>query len=266
MQFLLMIHSNERVIRMIGEDNEVEKFEQINKLMPDGKTWNDISRGKFDVVVTTGPAYATKRQEAAENMLKLAQLEGVAAVGGDIIVRALDLPMGDKLADRMQKMLPPGIDEEVDKKRQEAEQQQGPKQPDPMQMAQQQAMQIDLATKEAEAREAAANAQKAEAEAMKAMAEVQALQSGSDPKIDLMREEIGAKLQLQTEQQAHAMHLAEQKQAFEFQQAERKGALDERLADRRANLDEQVAGRRAEREDFAASTKAGSGNKDSREG
>lgn len=258
-------YSNERVIRMIGEDNEVEKFEQINKLMPDGKTWNDISRGKFDVVVTTGPAYATKRQEAAENMLKLAQVEGVAAVGGDIIVRALDLPMGDKLADRMQKMLPKGIDEEVDKKRQEAEQQQGPPQPDPMQQAQQQAMQIDLATKEALARKADADAQKAEAEAMKAVSEVQAIQSGEGDRelqiriqeisanLQMKREEMEAKLQMEREKMSNDMQMAQQKQAFDFQ-----------LADRKATVDEQVATRRAEREDFTASHKAS--QQDSREG
>ena len=258
-------YSNERVIRMIGEDNEVEKFEQINKLMPDGKTWNDISRGKFDVVVTTGPAYATKRQEAAENMLKLAQLEGVAAVGGDIIVRALDLPMGDKLADRMQKMLPKGIDEEVDKKRAEAEQQQGPQQPDPMQQAQQQAMQIDLQTKTAQAEKAQADAEKAKAEAMKAVAEAQAMQSGEGDRelqiriqeisanLEMKRQEMEAKLQMEREKMANDMHMAQERQAFDFQ-----------LADRKATVDEQVANRRAEREDFTASHKAS--QQDSREG
>jgi hypothetical protein len=57
----------------LGEDDEVEKFVEINKIMPDGKTWNDVTRGKYDVVVSTGPAYATRRQEAAENLMKLSE-------------------------------------------------------------------------------------------------------------------------------------------------------------------------------------------------
>lgn len=142
-------YSDERVIRQLGEDDEVEKFVQINKLMPDGVKWNDVTRGKYDVVVKTGPAYATRRQAAADNLMKLTQIPEVAQVGADIIVAALDIPMGDKLAERLKKILPPGIDDEVDKER--AQSQQGQQQqPSPQQMqmmaeqqAQQAKMQID---------------------------------------------------------------------------------------------------------------------------
>jgi hypothetical protein len=102
-------YSDERVIRLLGEDDEVEKFVEINKIMPDGKTWNDVTRGKYDVVVSTGPAYATRRQEAAENLMKLSENPIIAQVGADVLVRALDIPMADKLADRLKRMLPPGI-------------------------------------------------------------------------------------------------------------------------------------------------------------
>jgi hypothetical protein len=119
-------YDDSRVIRQLGEDGEVEKFVEINKMMPDGVKWNDITRGKYDVVVSTGPAYTTRRQEAAENLMKLTQIEGVAAVGSDILVRAMDIPMGDKLADRLKKMLPPGLDEDVDKERAQQPQAQQP--------------------------------------------------------------------------------------------------------------------------------------------
>jgi hypothetical protein len=72
-------YDDSRVIRQLGEDGEVEKFVEINKMMPDGVKWNDITRGKYDVVVSTGPAYTTRRQEAAENLMKLTQIEVVAA-------------------------------------------------------------------------------------------------------------------------------------------------------------------------------------------
>jgi hypothetical protein len=99
-------YSDERVIRLLGEDDEVEKFVEINKILPDGKKWNDVTRGKYDVVVSTGPAYATRRQEAADNLMKLTQNPQIA-MGADILVRALDIPMGDKLADRLEAGIAP---------------------------------------------------------------------------------------------------------------------------------------------------------------
>jgi hypothetical protein len=128
-------YTSERVIRMMGEDGAIEGYERINTMMPDGTVWNDISVGQFDLEVTTGPAFATKRQEAAEKMMSLVQsVPAIGQVGADLIVKGLDMPYGDKLADRLaMALVPPGMDADVDKKRAEMEQQQGPKQPDPMQ-------------------------------------------------------------------------------------------------------------------------------------
>jgi hypothetical protein len=141
---------------MLGEDDEVEKFVEINKILPDGKKWNDVTRGKYDVVVSTGPAYATRRQEAAENLMKLSENPVIAQVGADILVRALDIPMADKLADRLKLMLPPGLDEDVDKERQEKEQQgQGqPKQPSPEEMQMQAEQQAAMAKMQLDAQSA----------------------------------------------------------------------------------------------------------------
>jgi portal protein len=135
-------YSDERVIRIIGEDGEIEKFQAINKLMPDGAKWNDISRGKFDVVVTTGPAYATRRLEAREGMLEYARIDPVFVnLARDQIIRSMDFPGGDKMAERAALTLPPGMDPDADKKRMEMQQQmqqaQGQPQPSP---EQQQAM------------------------------------------------------------------------------------------------------------------------------
>lgn len=133
------IYSDERVIRIIGEDNTIEGYAQINTRLPGGQVFNDISVGQFDIEVTTGPAFATKRLEAADKMMQLVQaVPQIGQVGADMIVKALDMPHGDKLADRLaMMMLPPGIDEEIDQKRMEmqakAAQMAGPQQPDPMQ-------------------------------------------------------------------------------------------------------------------------------------
>lgn len=143
------IYSDERVIRIMGEDGSIEGYSRINQRLPDGTVFNDISVGQFDLEVTTGPAYATKRMEAADKMMQLVQsVPAIGQIGGDIIVKSLDMPYGDKLAERLVMMLPPGLDEEADAKRMQM--QQAMQQPDPMQ---QQAVQLGMAEQEAKVRE-----------------------------------------------------------------------------------------------------------------
>lgn len=139
------IYSDERIIRIMGEDGEIEEYARLNTRLPDGRTWNDITQGRYDVQVTSGPAYATRRMEAADKLMQLSQANpAIAQVAGDEIVKALDIPNGQKIAERLQIMfLPPGLDPEVDKKRMEmqlraAQMQQalGGGQPDAMQQLQ----------------------------------------------------------------------------------------------------------------------------------
>jgi hypothetical protein len=133
------IYTNRRVIRIMGEDGELEGFARINTMLPDGQLENDISVGQFDLEVTTGPSFATKRMEAADKMMSLVQsVPAIGQVGADMIVKALDMPYGDKLADRLgMALVPPGIDPELDQKRLQMQQAMqaitGPPQPDPMQ-------------------------------------------------------------------------------------------------------------------------------------
>jgi hypothetical protein len=156
-----LIYNGERVIRIVGEDGKIEKFAQINSRMPGGAVFNDISVGQFDLEVSTGPAFATKRMEAADKMMQLVQANpAIGQAGADIIVKALDIPYGDKLGDRLALMLlPPGIDPEVDKKRMEMQASMQPQGPDP-------AQQMAMAQAEAET-------QKTQSEAARNMADAQ---------------------------------------------------------------------------------------------
>lgn len=143
------IYTTERVIRIMGEDDKIEGYAKINSMLPGGQVLNDISVGQFDLVVTTGPAYATKRMEAADKMMQLIQANpAIAQLGGDIIVEALDMPLGDKLAERLRATLPPGVDPEVDAMRQQMA---GPPQPSPMEQIQLRGAEADVASKEADA-------------------------------------------------------------------------------------------------------------------
>ncbi len=68
------------------------------------------SVGKYDVVVVTGPGYATKRQEALEAMAQLLQgnpqLWGIA---GDLFVKNMDWPGAQEMAKRFAKTIDPKI-------------------------------------------------------------------------------------------------------------------------------------------------------------
>lgn len=73
---------------------------------------NDLSVGTYDLRVDIGPSYTTQRQEAAAQLIDIVKTipqAGLAAI--DLIVRNLDLPGGNELAERMKKLVPIGIRE-----------------------------------------------------------------------------------------------------------------------------------------------------------
>ena len=72
---------------------------------------NDIKEGKYEVVVTVGPSYATARQEASQQMMSLINsVPQIGKIGGDLIIEGImDNAQGEKLAARLRKTLPPGL-------------------------------------------------------------------------------------------------------------------------------------------------------------
>ena len=67
----------------------------------------DMSVGKYDLVVTSGPNFATERQETSESMQRIvAAYPDLMKIGGDIIMGNMDIKDADKLASRMEKVLP----------------------------------------------------------------------------------------------------------------------------------------------------------------
>jgi hypothetical protein len=103
--------STQRMQRILGDDG-VPSMVKVNEKAED-KVKNDLTVGRYDVVMDTGPGYETKRQEAAETMvdlLKIAPLaEIVAKVGADLAIRAIDAPYMDELADRIMGQTPEGL-------------------------------------------------------------------------------------------------------------------------------------------------------------
>jgi hypothetical protein len=108
------IYDTERELRILGSDG-AEAYKTVNQVVVDPATQkmikvNDLAQGRYDTTVTVGPSFSTKRQEASETYLQLAQASPeVMSVAGDLIFKAMDLPYSDDIADRLKAMLPPPI-------------------------------------------------------------------------------------------------------------------------------------------------------------
>lgn len=103
------IYDAPRVLRMLGEDGESQQV-QVNQQTATGEVLNDLKVGKYDVTINTGPSYQTKRVEAVDAMLEAGRAyPPLWQIAGDKIVRAMDWPMAQDIADRLEKAIPPNL-------------------------------------------------------------------------------------------------------------------------------------------------------------
>jgi predicted NBD/HSP70 family sugar kinase len=109
------VYDTERVVRILGED-EADKMVPINTTDPQtGQLINDITVGKYDVAITVGASYQTKRLETADSMMQFVQAFPQAAeVAGDLIAKNMDWPGADEMGERLKKTLPPGLVDDED--------------------------------------------------------------------------------------------------------------------------------------------------------
>ena len=121
------IYDTQRIARVIGEDGETSMV-KIDPMQPEpvkkivdqqgiviDKIYNP-GVGKYDVVATTGPGYATKRQEALEAMGQLLQGNPqLWQVAGDLFVKNMDWPGAQEMAKRFQKTIDPKLLQDGDK-------------------------------------------------------------------------------------------------------------------------------------------------------
>lgn len=120
------IYDTQRIARIIGIDGET-KMARIDPTQPEPvrevrdqqgvvieKIYNP-GVGKYDVVVTTGPSYLTKRQEAMDAMSQILQgSPQLWAVAGDLFVKNMDWPGSEELAQRLRKTIDPKLLEDQD--------------------------------------------------------------------------------------------------------------------------------------------------------
>ncbi len=69
--------------------------------------YNDLTAGKYDVVVATGPSYATQRQEAAASLERLvAAYPQIMSVAGDLVYKFQDFLGAEEIAERIERSMP----------------------------------------------------------------------------------------------------------------------------------------------------------------
>ena len=108
-------YDTKTVKRILGEDGSVQTV-QIDPNQAEAHKKDGIQSiynpgvGKYDVSITVGPSYNTKRMETAATLTEVLkgnpQLMGIM---GDLFFRSLDFPYSDQIAERMKMMLPPQL-------------------------------------------------------------------------------------------------------------------------------------------------------------
>ncbi|MEA3002165.1 MAG: hypothetical protein QOH81_953 [Sphingomonadales bacterium] len=112
------VYTTERMVRVLGEDLApanvaVAPTGQAVTPVPNaaGETVAhifDLAAGKYDLSVSSGPAYTTRRAEASDLMMQMMQAAPqVIPLIADLWVEQQDMPLADRLAERFRLMLPP---------------------------------------------------------------------------------------------------------------------------------------------------------------
>lgn len=105
-----------RIQRIIGEDSTPTMATLNAKEQGDDGTErvkNDMSVGRYDVTMDTGPGYETKREEGAANLIEMLKImplaEIIAKQAPDLVFRSIDHPYMQELADRLMASNPEGL-------------------------------------------------------------------------------------------------------------------------------------------------------------
>lgn len=176
------IYDSERMVRVMTDDEQqqfvpINRVVQVDSMTGEEVVINDLSAGRFDVRIKTGPSYATSRKEAREHMAMVLQGNpDLMQVMGDLYFENMDFRGAEKIAERMKKVLPPALQDQ-------------PQQPDPMAEAQNR---MQMAGAELDLAEKQAKVEKTQAETAKTVAEIENEQMDSARKAFEMGMGLGA--------------------------------------------------------------------------
>jgi hypothetical protein len=120
------IYDTQRVARIINVEGDVD-MARINPAQPEAvrkivneegieiaKIYNP-NVGTYDVQVSSGPSYMTRKQEAMDTMGQILQTNpALWSVAGDLFVKNMDWPGAETMAKRFEKMLDPKVLQDTD--------------------------------------------------------------------------------------------------------------------------------------------------------
>lgn len=120
------IYDAPRIQRIINPDQSVDHVivhsGQADGARGLGQTQNpalekiyDLSVGTYDVTVSVGPSYQSKRQESVASIMALVQAYPQAMqIAGDILTANMDWPGAKQISERFKKTLPPNLADDDD--------------------------------------------------------------------------------------------------------------------------------------------------------
>jgi hypothetical protein len=150
------IYDTARVARILGEDGEVanaivdpnspEAFQEVRDEAGEIKRIFNPNIGFYDVYTTSGPSFTTRRIEAVEAMTAMTQANPqLWQVIGDQLVKNMDWPGAEEMAERLKLTLLPEVQQTLDK---DKEQQIPPQIQQAMQEMQQHTQALEMAGQE----------------------------------------------------------------------------------------------------------------------
>jgi hypothetical protein len=110
-------YDTQRVVRIMGEDDKISSKtinEPTTEVDETGaaveKVLHDVTVGEYDITVKAGPAYDTLREEAADSMVEFGKSwPKLMDVAGDKVIRSMNWPGADEIAERVAKTIPPEL-------------------------------------------------------------------------------------------------------------------------------------------------------------
>ncbi len=105
------VYDGARTARIIGDEGDQRVVKLNQPFQEKGKqVLYDMSVGEYDVAVDVGPSFATKRQEGASAMMELSKsMPVINSAAPDLVLKSMDVPGAQELAERVKKTLPPGL-------------------------------------------------------------------------------------------------------------------------------------------------------------
>ena len=120
------IYDTQRIALILGEDesqsnvtidpNNPEAITEYRDEMGEIKRIFNPNIGTYDIYTTTGPSFTTRRVEAVEAMTAMTQANPqLWQVIGDLLVKNMDWPGAEEMADRLKLTLLPAVQEDLSK-------------------------------------------------------------------------------------------------------------------------------------------------------